>query len=205
VTKPPPQLRRPPRKLHNLALETQDIDPLSLFRISGHSSGEPYFGRLRAYRFDDNNKVKGKRFGTCYLGFDIKTAIAESLLHDEIPQNGRFKLAYKYIESRYLVRFKGEKLTVAVMLGEQLKILGANGSISTILPYSLPQLWSVSIHNHPQKVDGMLYVSRHLNNRNAVVIFDRAKHKLVSPRYEQLIKDPYGVTAMKELKIDFPY
>jgi len=51
----------------------------------------------------------------------------------------------------------------------------------------------------------MLYVSRHLNNRNAAVIFDRAGHKVVSPRYEQLVKDPDGVAAMKELKIDFPY
>jgi hypothetical protein len=143
--------------------------------------------------------------GTCYLGFDVKAAIAETLLHDEIPKNGRFKLSYRYVESKYLVRFNGDKLTVAIMLGEQLKALGANGSISTILPYNLPQQWSVAIHKHPQKMDGILYVSRHLNDRNAVVIFDRANHKIAGPKYDQLVKAPDGIAAMKALKLDFPY
>ena len=35
-----------------------------------------------------------------------------------------------------------------------------------------------AIHSHPDTVDGFLYMSRHKNDEKAVILFDRAAHKL---------------------------
>ena len=57
--------------------------------------------------------------------------------------------------------------------------------LRTIFPYDLPPRWAAVVHAHPQKgIDGMLYVSRQLDNRKAIVIFERAKPKLGLPTYE---------------------
>lgn len=50
-----------------------------LYRISRYSSGEPYFGRTGANRFDDPTRAKARRFGTCYLGLSLEVAIAETM------------------------------------------------------------------------------------------------------------------------------
>jgi hypothetical protein len=205
VSKPAPVLRRPPQKLNTLTLETEEISPESLFRVSRHSSGEPYFGVARINRFDDNNRVKKRRFGTCYFGFDVETAISETLLHDQSPVGGRFAMAEATFKAHQLLRFKGAKLTVAVMLGVPLKTIGGNGALSTIKPYALPWRWAAAIYKHPQTVDGLLYMSRHLNDRRAVVIFSRAKHKIVDPTYTALDVVPRIVNTIKQLHIHFPY
>ena len=73
------------------------------------------------------------------------------------------------------------------------------------MPYPIPQLWSMAVHRHPQKVDGILYMSRHLNDRMAVVVFDRARHKLGSATYTALPKARSVLNAIAELHISFDY
>jgi len=74
-------------------LRTVQLPSSSLFRISRHSSGEPHFGRSASNRFDDPRRDLAKRFGTCYLGESLEVAVAETILHDEMPVAGRFELA----------------------------------------------------------------------------------------------------------------
>jgi hypothetical protein len=168
-------------------LVTRTIAADTLFRVSRHTSGEPYFGRSATNRFDANHVQPGRRYGTCYCGFDLETAIAETILHDEEPKARMFRLAATEFTTRNLVRFKrGGDLVVADLTGASLKRLGGTAAISGIVPYAIPQQWSRAIHNHPQRVDGIFYMSRHLNDRAAVVIFDRAAHKLGSASYTRL-------------------
>lgn len=61
-------LRLPLRPSLPDSLQTVRIDPSTLFRVSGHATGEPYFGAWNRNRFDDPNPDPGSRFGTCYLG-----------------------------------------------------------------------------------------------------------------------------------------
>jgi len=63
--------------------------------------GEPYFERHAANRFDDPNK----QFGACYCGLQLDTAIAESVLHDALPEKGQFRIRQEEIDTRYLVTF----------------------------------------------------------------------------------------------------
>ncbi|KVS58726.1 hypothetical protein WK41_37245 [Burkholderia cepacia] len=73
-------------------------------------------------------------------------------------------------------------LTVAVLHGLPLKNLGGDGALSTVVPYDIPQQWSLAVHGHGRRVDGFLYMSRHLNTSEALVLFDRAEPKLTLER-----------------------
>lgn len=74
-----------------------------LYRISRHATGEPFFGRSGANRFD----APDRSYGTCYCGFDLQTAVAETVLHDLRPALGVFEVAQSDLDARFLVRFTG--------------------------------------------------------------------------------------------------
>jgi hypothetical protein len=103
-------LKPPPLSLSSIALTTKTIAVTSLYRVSRYTSGEPYFGRTALNRFDDRSRPKKARFGTCYCGLDLETAVAETMLHDLMPVKGRFSVPFNEFESRQLVRFSGSSL-----------------------------------------------------------------------------------------------
>lgn len=156
-------------------LDIELIDPLMLYRVSRHASGEPYFGRSRGNRFDDPTWKRANRFGTCYLGLDLTVAMAESLLHDVEPTDGRFQVPIAEIESRYVFRFHGPALRIANLTGTSLFVLGGNGELSGTTDYKLTQKWARAVCAHPDAVDGFLYMSRRVNDSLAVVLFERDK------------------------------
>lgn len=197
-------LNPPPSDLRKQALPVVTVRADALFRVSRHGSGEPFFGRARANRFDANHRDRGRRFGTLYCGFDIETALAESVLHDEMPQRGQFQISASDFQSRFLVRFQHRQdLVLADLTGASLKRLGGNGAISTITPYTLPRQWARAVHEHPDGVDGIRYVSRHLNTQFAVVIFDRAAAKIGAASYVPLAHAAGIVAAVGTLGIVF--
>lgn len=165
---PPPDANFP-----TLPLQVDLHDPSVLYRVSTHNTGEPYFGRSRGNRFDDPSAKKASRFGTCYLGFDLTVAIAESLLHDATPKNGRFEVPVSEIDARYVFRFAGPELRLANLTGTILLALGGSGEISGTTNYTLTHKWARAVYDHPEQVDGFLYMSRRVNDRLAVVLFER--------------------------------
>lgn len=158
-------------------LDVRIIEPSTLVRISRYDAGEPHFGKSGANRFDDPRKG-GARFGTCYFCIDsLRCAFAETVLHDR-----RVDLKHGYsVRSteldRYVYRFTGKPLKVAVMHGEPLLMVGGDGRLSTEKPYRTTQQWALAVFKHNEKVDGFLYKSRHTDTE-ALVLFDRAKRKL---------------------------
>ena len=198
-------LKRPPRNLSRIPLETVSVRTERLYRVTRYSSGEPYFGKTANNRFDDRSSPKRNRFGTCYFGLDLETAIAETILHDEMPVRGTFHIAYTEIASRYLVKFKRGALVLADLTGIPLKTLGGHGSLSTITPYDIPQCWAMAIHRHPQRVDGIYYMSRHLSDRKAIVVFERARSKLTGASVKELPRVSGIMHAIAVLHISFDY
>ncbi len=91
------------------------------------------------------------------------------------------------------------------LTGVALKTLGGEGSLSTITPYRLAQSWAMAVHRHPQQVDGILYMSRHLNDRQAVVVFDRAGVRLGAATYTPLPRARGVMEAVAGLRISFDY
>lgn len=174
-----------------------------LFRVSGFATGEPYFGKRGTNRFDDYRAPEHSRFGTCYLGLDIAVAVAETVLHDEVAVNARFKIAMDEIARRNIVTFTGVPLELANCTGVPLKRMGLDGSFSTELNLSLTQVWGVALHEHPDKVDGFVYVSRHINTAHAVVLFERAAGKLLTPQHQPLANHGGAMATLNALGVDF--
>lgn len=167
-------LAAPPADFNSLSLDIVSVLPKALCRISRYKTNEPHYGRTGLCRFDDNHPDPAARFGTCYLGFDFAVAFAESILHNAEPVGGRFLVAAAEIDNRYLLEFKGRrKLRLARMKGSTLLRLGANGEISGSADYTLTQQWAVAVASHPAQVDGMIYMSRRVNDSAAVVLFQR--------------------------------
>jgi RES domain len=184
-----PQLQPPPADFATWNLETKEVDPSTLYRISGHLSGEPYFGRSADKRFDDPSVDATTRYGVCYLGRRLSAAFAETVLHNEVPVNGEFTIAETEIARRFLVRFEGTApLSLANFTGSGLRNNGATAELTTTPDYDLSQQWSAATHAHPQDVDGILYMSRQLNTGQAVALFARAARKLRHPVYTPLDK-----------------
>ena len=183
-------LRLPLRPSLPDSLQTVRIDPSILFRVSGHATGEPYFGAWNRNRFDDPNPDPGSRFGTCYLGSSLAVAVDETILHDLKAVRGKFAVALALIMARYVIRFTGEPLLLANLAGNALRRLGGHAGLTGATSYTTPKRWSAAIHGHLDRVDGLLYMSRHLNDERAVVLFDRARGKLrmhgVTPLHQHL-------------------
>lgn len=167
------RLLPPGANFSKLPLDIQLLNPSVLYRVSTHDTGEPYFGRSRGNRFDDPEAKKVNRFGTCYLGLNLTVAIAESLLHNAEPENGRFEVPMSAIDARYVFRFSGPALRLANITGTPLLLLNGNGEISGTTDYTLTHKWARAVYDHPEQVDGFLYMSRRVNDSVAVVLFER--------------------------------
>lgn len=194
-------LKPPSPDFSELPLKVREVSVTTLKRVGRHRSGEPHFGKHAANRFDDPRKG----FGTCYCGQQLDTAIAETVLHDEVPEKGQFKIRQEDIEARYLVTFAaGEDngmLRLADLTGSHLKRLGGDNGLSADHPYDVSQQWGAAVHAHPENVDGFLYVSKQLNNKKAAVVFDRAQKKFGAATYTPLASAPGLKPAKKRLGI----
>lgn len=160
------------------ALPVVTVDPRDLYRVSSHSTGEPYFGRNNVNRFDDPNPVDAARYGTSYFGLSLAVAVAETLLHDRRPVKNCFVVKTDEIVRRHVLRFAGKPLTLADCTGAALKLMGGMADLSATSSYAKTKKWSAALHAHPDNVDGFLYMSRHKSDEKAIVLFDRAAPKL---------------------------
>jgi hypothetical protein len=168
------------------------VDPGKLIRVSRHTTNEPYFGNSRRNRFDDPLG----QYGTCYFGMSLAVAVAETLLHDRVPKRGVFPVPAIEITSRFVIEFKGRPLNIAMLKGSELKRLGGHAGLSGTSYYKTPQAWSSVIYNHRDQVDGFLYMSRHKDDEEAIVLFDRAAHKVKMTRAIPLAAHPdFGQVA----------
>ena len=183
------QLRAPPSDINSRDLEIELVSPTSLCRVSRYNTGEPHFGITGDCRFDDAQTDVTKRFGTCYLGFNLTVAFAESVLHNLEPDASGFLVPTTEVSSRFALSFKaarkGTTLKLAKMYGTALLRLGGNGELSGTPDYTLPQAWAAALVAHPKKIDGFIYMSRRVSDSFAVVLFQRDPAKPLGIRMDQ--------------------
>lgn len=189
----------PPAELNTLALEVVWRDAEKLIRVSRYNTGEPFFGVSGGNRFDAPGVPA--QFGVCYFGYTLSVALAESVLHDEMPSSGKFTIAQATLDERYVLRFQGQKLKLANLTGASLKRSGGHADLGGSIDYSITQQWSLAVHNHPSTFDGFIYMSRHLNTDKAVVLFDRAKLKIRILDASKLFEFKGFASAAKKLGI----
>jgi hypothetical protein len=180
-------LGSPPDELRNERFGKLYFPPERLVRVSTYHTGEPYFGASGRNRFDAPGAMSGAaEFSVCYLGSDLEVAIAESVLHDEVPVNGSFQLTCDHIDNHYALYFGGRALHLLNLTGPLLKRLGGSADLAGTSTYAITQQWSHAVYSNPSRYDGFVYMSRHLNSRRAVALFDRAADKLRLTSYSAL-------------------
>ena len=109
-----------------------------MIRVSSFNSDEPHFGSTGSNRFDAPGSPR--EFGVCYLGTTLEVAIAESILHDEEPDDDlSFKIARTTLESKFILDFTGTDLHLANMTGVHLKTYGGNAGLSGTSDYAVTQ------------------------------------------------------------------
>ena len=180
---PAETVRPPPADFAGRPLSVRVLDPARIVRISRLApSREPFFGRTGTNRFDDPEPREDIRYGVLYGALDLVTAFAETVLHEDetqIPARpDGVPLSVASLDARRVVTFRGKFLRVARLYGKWLKALGGSGGVAKAIPYDVPQLWSQAVFRHPRKVDGFLYMSRNVDDRMALALFDRAAGKI---------------------------
>jgi hypothetical protein len=61
--------------------------------------------------------------------------------------------------------------------------------------YDIARIWAQAIFDHPQKVDGLKYFSRHDNTRVCFGIFDRSKDALSEQNIGNLLDNQPNLLA----------
>ena len=180
---PAETVRPPPADFATRPLSVRALDPARIVRISRVPAGrEPFFGRTGTNRFDDPEPHEDDRYGVLYGALDLVTAFAETVLHEDETEKPAgpegIALSAASLDARRVLTFRGRSLRLARLYGKWLKALGGTGGVAKVIPYDIPQLWSQAVFRHPRKVDGFLYMSRNVDDRLALAIFDRAGGKL---------------------------
>jgi hypothetical protein len=153
-------LRLPARDFNKIEPDVRPVAAAVLYRVTRHDDSEPYFSRSGGGRFDDPGRVKRRRFGTCYFGFDIAVAFAEAVLHDAELTCGGFDVPACELECRFALRFAcARPLKLANLTGTALLLAGGNGELSGTSDYALTQQWSRGGNSSGQGGRFCLYVA----------------------------------------------
>lgn len=175
----PSPLGLPPAALSLDALAATTLASSRLWRISAHSNGEPHFGATGLNRFDAPGCATGMpEYATCYLGLNLSAAVAESVLHDRVAENGRFEITDETLDAMYVHRFRGGVLQLLDLRGATLKRFGGHADLAGTSRFDITQQWSLAVFQNPQHFDGFVYMSRHENVSPAVAPFNRAKPRI---------------------------
>lgn len=194
----------PPPILFETALPIQHLHPARLVRVSAYTDGEPFFGVSGNNRFDAPGCKDGfPEYAACYLGTSLEVALAESILHDEVPVQGQFRLTAAHFQRRYALYFDGDPLHLLDLSGAQLKRLGGSAELTGTPDYAMPQQWARAVFSNPSRFDGFSFMSRHYNTGRAVALFDRARSKMALARYAPLVNAAGFARAQKKLGIAF--
>ena len=79
--------------------------------------------------------------------------------------------------------------------------MGVPSDVAHHSEHSLSQQWSLAFHEHPQRVDGVYYVSRLHTGMFNLAIFDRAIGKLSSPHHMPIAMHPRWRTLATQMDI----
>ena len=83
-----------------------------------------------------------------------------------------------------------------------MEALGATGELSTTDDYAVSQAWSAEIHANAGMFDGFLYVSKHCNDQHCVVLFDRARPKLMAVSCAPLMDHPDIHQVLQDFRVE---
>ena len=168
-----PRVPDPPAPL-DLAVEvwpasSEIVRVHSLARPPSAFNAAPGLARLRPV-----SGPTGAVVATLYGGEAVEAAFAETVFHDLVP-GARRSLPFARIEQRAVSWFQLTRdLRVAQLHGFGLLRAGVKASELTDTPprtYARTALWGQAIHDHPERVDGIAWMSRQFNSQRALLLW----------------------------------
>jgi len=200
----------PPKGFERVELVLVEVEPSQLLRLAFRSKASQLgFRATPRYRFD----APAGEFGVLYAAFDLGTAFAETVLRttpQEIPAGEEPLLTYEELARRRVVQLRsvtgGRALRLVKLYDEGLAAAKVDNRIAADDDYATTRLWAKAFHDHPEKVDGIAYLSRFVGTRRSVVLFDRCAGLLSRGRVTPLLKhvDFPGVVRDFRLAISRP-
>jgi len=160
------------------------------------------FGKTPSRFSDPRRRVALNRFGVLYLGETVKVCFLEAVLRDQrdgavgdLPMEEAELHIRHYAEVEVAVPLRMVDLREdgAIVMGIPTDV--AKGSRQL-----LARKWSVALHDHLERPDGIIYPSR-LNGHTNLAVFDRAIAKLRAVRTMKLIAAPGLATVLNDLKV----
>jgi hypothetical protein len=158
-----------------------------LFRLTGTRFPDPaYFGRRKVYRFD----APDQSYGVCYLGNTLACCFLEVFPPFPADRGGRRFVALSQLRAYYAAQIALLRpLRLAHLAGDSLTTLGIDLRVTCGDDYDLAGAWSAAIHAHAERVDGILYPSRHHEGHYSVAFFERAHAAVRFTRWGDLGDD----------------
>jgi hypothetical protein len=143
-------------------------------------SSSLYFDRSGKGRFDS----PGQGYGILYVGEDVYASWIECYGRS----HGAKGVSEMVLKQRDLYEIESQRpLVFADVTGSGLVKLGADARLSSGA-YATARQWAQAIHDHPQKVDGIRYRSRHDDARYCYGIFDRCANELQEKNVGNLLE-----------------
>lgn len=164
------RLARPTRELRDRPLAlTRVPENQQWFRLHEDRFAPMHFRSSGNNRFDSPDG----RFGTLYLAEQIDGAFVEVFCRQRQRQ-----ISEEFLAQIHVAEFRStQSLRLVDLAGKGLIRMGLDARICTG-DYGIAQQWSRAFYEHPDQVDGIIYVSRHDPGEKLVALFDRAQSAL---------------------------
>ena len=164
VSKYPEPHPEPPDNFHLISLPVSRIERAAFRLNKAHHDSAIYFDRSGIGRFDTEN------LGILYLAETLAGVFIETYGR----QLGINYVSREFIRTRNLFAIESDRpLQLVDLYGSGLAKIGADSELSSGRNYRISRSWSQAIFNHPQKVDGIRFFSRHDNTQLCWGLFER--------------------------------
>lgn len=138
-----------------------------------HHASIVHFGKGCCYRFDDPRQ----EYGVLYAGSSYLTSVAESVLRDEVRSGAR-PVYLSDLDERVIAALAPADATLSLVDLTEAVGIGLDNQIATTPDYALTRAWSRALYEHPDRPDGLYFVSRNFPKGQAIAVFDRALIRL---------------------------
>ncbi len=162
----------PPRGGYTASLAIQRVPKSHIwFRLYRAQYDSLHFGTTQRSRFD----AAHGEFGVLYVARQIAGAFIETLVRD-----GKREISEDRLEGFHVAEITASRgLTLVDLAGKGLVRMGVDARLNTG-DYRMAQRWASAFFAHADKVDGILYPSRHDPRRHLAALFDRTKALLTA-------------------------
>jgi len=160
------------------------------------------FGKTPSRFSDPRRRIAANRFGVLYLGSSLKVCFLEATLRDRRNgQVGDYPIEEVELRERVVAHITPTRpLTLVDLRHDGPVRMGIPTDVVRASSQTLSRGWSLALHDHPAKVDGIIYPSR-LNDEVNLAIYERAVPALRSVHKSPLILAPGFASVLNDLKV----